>query len=87
MHERYDFAGLVLLYLCAFEHWSLGIGFIILEMTSFLAYSIYLWSVPLPAPLLAVFALGAYLLLTHRLVMSAADSSSPVLTPDDIPFD
>ena len=87
MHERYDFAGLVLLYLCAYEHWTLGVGFIILEMTSFLAYSIYLWNTPLPAPLLAVFALGAYLLLTHHLVMSAANTSSLTLYPDDIPFD
>ena len=68
MHERYDYVGLILLYLCAFGGHHLWISALLLHLISMLTYLQYLLGLTYPIPVMSCFYFLGYILLTRKML-------------------
>lgn len=70
MHERYDFVGLILLYLCAFGGHFLWVSALLMHLVSMLTYLEYLLQLTYSIPVMSCFYLAGYVILTYKMLTS-----------------
>ena len=76
MHERYDYVGLILLYLCAFGGHFLWLSALLLHIISMLTYLQYLLGLTYSIPVMSCFYFTGYIILTYRLLTQNCSNNS-----------